>query len=102
RLKMVDLDGSFEYTTYRSVSFRSNVLDYFYPNPAADVLYITESQPEKISSVFIYNQSGAVVAVFKSPLGQGLDISHLAAGRYFARVVYKDNTKKVFNIIIAR
>lgn len=102
RLKMTDLDGSYEYTTYRSVSFQTNVLEYFYPNPASDVLYISDNQPDKISSVFIYNQSGAVVAVFKASLGQGLDISHLAAGRYFARVVYTDNTKKVFNIIIAR
>jgi|GEM_PF-6487300 len=102
RLRMIDLDGSSEYTTYRSVSFRSSVFDYFYPNPAADVLYISDNQPDKISSVFIYNQSGAVVAVFRSPLAQQLNISHLAAGRYFARVMYADNTKKVFNIIIAR
>lgn len=99
RLKMIDLDGSFEYSEIRVVH---NRLDkeaetvygsFLYPNPAINstTIMFNLPNPDKIS-IKIYNMQGLVVAQYQEIATQSnhfipLNISELGAGMYLVECI---------------
>ncbi len=85
RLKMVDRDGSFEYSKVVSANFNGGGKVNIFPNPAQDVLSITVSNDVKEATVEIFNTNGQ--AQMRNVLnGNQLNISELAAGLYFIQI----------------
>ncbi|MEZ4931529.1 MAG: T9SS type A sorting domain-containing protein [Saprospiraceae bacterium] len=99
RLKMVDLDGSFEYSPVRSVIF-SNEKDFimgkFFPNPVdrndAGVQLEIYSIEEKEIVLNVHDVRGQLVARFAKQLTNRwqiltIDLGDLAAGIYQVKIV---------------
>lgn len=109
RLKMVDLDGKFEYSEIRSVRFNlSNEIDLtFYPNPTTSKLFVNMSTPNIDGSqtveAKITDKAGKLVVSF--PVSTNgiteIDLSQLPtasynfnvehAGKVFTKTVIKTN-----------
>ncbi|MBO9611802.1 MAG: T9SS type A sorting domain-containing protein [Dyadobacter sp.] len=88
RLKQIDTDGSYAYSSIAAVRFESdkNALSV-YPNPATEgrlSLTLPQSGPYKLS---VYNVTGMEV-LSAAQSGNLLDIRNLRAGVYVLRVTY--------------
>jgi hypothetical protein len=78
---MVDRDGTFEYSTIRSVAFESALTaGFMYPNPTVNTITF-QNLPEGI--VRIYNTLGQLVKqVFITTKQATVSVSDLPAGTY--------------------
>jgi hypothetical protein len=88
RLKMRDLDGSFEYSDIRSVDLTnfqnlSNLVT-IYPNPTSDILNIRFSDNFEEGSVEMYNELGKKVLErsLNHPSKNTISVQNLPAGIY--------------------
>ena len=61
RLKLVDVDGSFTYSTVRTVKFSNSTSIAIMPNPTADRVYITSNEGGILQSVSLYSISGKLL-----------------------------------------
>jgi len=63
RLKMVDFDGTFEYSPVRSVQFDGEKTMRIFPNPATDVLYLQygADMEEEDLQIELYDWTGRIV-----------------------------------------
>lgn len=95
RLKQVDLDGTYIYSTIRSVKNGDLTPVIVYPNPVKDMLTIDLKGNNVNGKLVILNILGQ--EVFQSDLGKsgqtGIDVSFLTPGMYFYRL---DNFKGSF------
>lgn len=100
RLKLVDLDGSFEYTDVRSVRFDddANVTFNAYPNPTTSKLYINMSTPAYDETQFtqanVFDLSGKL-AYKQNVSTKGiteLDLDQLTNGAYNLIIVHNGKT----------
>ena len=96
RLRMIDLDGAFKFSSVVSVELKSSapVLG-MYPNPAADLLHIHFYEDELFRngsySFMLYNQLGQVVTeVFLDHPISSVDVSKLGNGVYLGVVFDAD------------
>lgn len=82
RLKIVDFDGSFEYSYV--VVIHPQIVDQIsvYPNPTSDYLYIETNNSFTYS---LYNQSGQLIQ-FGPINGEKIDLSHLSTGTYYIMI----------------
>lgn len=86
RLKMLDLDGTFEYSRIVTlfVDDVQSVLSVF-PNPATNVLYF-QGVSESTVSVRVMDALGRTVIVQTVATTDGLNVSRLPNGTYFVEV----------------
>ncbi|WP_254560057.1 T9SS type A sorting domain-containing protein [Dyadobacter diqingensis] len=95
RLKQVDLDGTYMYSSIRSVKNGDLTPVIVYPNPVKDILTIDLKGNKVNGKLVILNILGQ--EVLQSDLGKsgqaGLDVSFLTPGMYFYRL---DNFKGSF------
>jgi hypothetical protein len=103
RLKVVDNDGSFEYSGIQGVRFNAEggVFNTFvYPNPSSETLNVefsyAEDSPE-VRELLIFNNLGQVVYSQRVDEGtQGLELNHsttgLTAGTYVLELRDANNT----------
>ena len=85
RLKMVDIDGSFDYSAVRVVFNSSDPLIKIIGNPVQQSLQVVSSLNEK-SEWEIVNKAGQIIK--KGMLVQGrteINVSSLGAGNYWLR-----------------
>ena len=100
RLKMVDLDGTFTYSTIKSVKFTILTSISISPNPAKDLLNINGSNLQK---VIILNSSGSKL-MEKNIIGSNasVDISTLNAGVYIVKIFTGSGEVTVKKIAVQR
>lgn len=96
RLKMTDLDGSFEHSPIRSAVVAS-VAAKLYPNPVTDVLIVNPAGTREISKVELLDVSGK--AVHSSGAVSRIDVARLSAGIYILRISYADGGSDVERVI---
>lgn len=87
RLKQIDTDGSYAYSSIAAVRFESGNALSVYPNPVVDgklSLALPQSGSYKVS---VYNVAGTEV-LNAAQSGNTLDIRNLRAGVYVLRVTY--------------
>jgi len=101
RLKMVDRDFTFAYSSIRSVSFEGRSIRV-YPNPAADVLYISQQVSAKLEKVVIYNSSGTSVYNSDARIADKINVRNFPAGMYLIHMVYTTGTVDVQKILVSR
>lgn len=78
KLKQVDYDGRFKFSTVVSLFYESQKLS-IYPNPVVDILHLSSK-----SSYMIFNATGDLVAM---GLDSQIDVSKFPAGPYILRIV---------------
>jgi len=91
RLKMIDNDGSFAYSSIREVSFTAPANATLYPNPTAEKLIIKVDDWSKVMSVQITNLQGFVVYDSKNnkkvnASSSEIDMKFLPSGAYIVRI----------------
>lgn len=100
RLKQTDLNGTFEYSEIRSVSFNPNVaLDNFnikmYPNPVSDVIYIEILDQQNLNSfdLLVHDKYGKLQYTDRFSKKTQIDVSNLAQGTYSITIRNEKITK---------
>lgn len=87
RLKMVDDNGRFLYSTIKTVLFGASAAMQVYPNPFFGKLKISVAKQENTpSTVRIYNSTGQQVAIKTFTGSTEIDGTSLAAGNYVVQV----------------
>lgn len=99
RLRMVDRDGTFDYSRVKSLEFDIDIETALYPNPVAERLLLKTDDPTKISRVELYNSMG--VAVIQSDIvpNSGLDVKNLPAGLYVVKVTRTNGSTDTFKVL---
>lgn len=110
RLKMVDIDGSFKYSSIVLLNFSETavLISSMYPNPAMNrlVLELTPAQPNQLITVSVYDQVGRVYFQKRLALSRGvnktvLDLGAMATGTYFINLKGV-GTNETHQVIIKR
>lgn len=100
RLKMIEIDGSFEYSEIKKVSFfSSNSIDVF-PNPAKDKFTINSKVA--IKGIKLVNTFGQIVATFKN-INTGitqLTVNDLKKGIYIMQIFFPNDLMEIKKIFI--
>lgn len=102
RLKMIDLDGSFEYSDVRSIS--GNVYNGYFsvaPNPLTTKMYVNNTLTDGgIYEVVVYSQaSKEVLRVKLSGDFEQVDMSDLASGIYIVRISNEEGYHDTHKIV---
>ncbi len=103
RLKMIDLDGTFAYSTLESVSLPRVTTAFVSPNPArGDVIRITlkGTSWQEVSEVSVFDISGRKVLQPGAFDNGKLNVSTLTPGLYQVRLVYADGSQQSLPTVI--
>ena len=103
RLKMVDLDGSFDHSNIRSLTFEGTPLDLsVYPNPVSDRFSIKVGAREKISKVELFDSNGRRAIVSdRYTAGESIITKGLSAGTYVLKVTMNNGAVEIRKIVIS-
>ncbi|MET7255020.1 T9SS type A sorting domain-containing protein [Dyadobacter fermentans] len=100
RLKMVDKDESYAYSTIRVLYFEPSFQALLYPNPAVEKVRISTAQWESIAAVKLLNAKGATLSAFyKKPLSHEIDVRNLSAGLYVVQLLLNDGSTATIKVI---
>lgn len=95
RLKQVDADGRFTYSNTAIVTLSKIQGISIYPNPVTDKIYI--SGYEKVKQVQLYTLKGEKIK--ETTALPGIDVSSLARGIYFVKILLKSGASTAFKFI---
>lgn len=101
RLKMVDTDNSFAYSTIRTLSFSDFANAAFYPNPVFDKLYVSSNDFNKVKSVNIINSVGQVVTKSSGDDSE-ISVKTLPTGFYVVQITYADGNTINSKMVVAK
>ncbi|WP_353721624.1 T9SS type A sorting domain-containing protein [Dyadobacter sp. 676] len=97
RLKMVDLDETFAYSSIRNLNFDGQEQLSVYPNPTVDRIKVSSNQP--VTNVKVYNQTGALVLNAVPDSSSEVDLTRLSQGTYYVKI---NNGPSMRKILIVR
>ena len=92
RLKMVDLDETFAYSSIENLNFKGIALVYPNPVSASQSLTLNVADWSKVSQVKVVNAAGKVVFEASNALLSGISARNLVAGAYVVQVTHTDGT----------
>ncbi|MBK9508340.1 MAG: T9SS type A sorting domain-containing protein [Cytophagaceae bacterium] len=98
RLKMVDKDGTEDYSKMISVNFDRKALAVFYPNPTQDFVRFENIKTEDISSVVVHKINGEFLGEIH-PTTDGIDISGFKSRELILQLKMKNNQTITSRII---
>ncbi|MCF0063211.1 T9SS type A sorting domain-containing protein [Dyadobacter chenwenxiniae] len=100
RLKMVDKDQSYAYSTIRELHFEQSYQIALYPNPAVDKVRISMDHWDKIATVKLLGAQGNTLLEFdKKPLSKEINIRNFPAGLYVVQLLLKDGSTAAVKVI---
>lgn len=100
RLKMVDSDGSFAYSTIRVLLLKQHNDYAIFPNPVSTRLFIQGVDHKTVSAISIINSNGTEIYRSGSVKAGGIDVSGLATGLY--TIFFQTQTgRRVLKVMIA-
>ncbi|MFM9950519.1 MAG: T9SS type A sorting domain-containing protein [Saprospiraceae bacterium] len=97
RLKQVDADGKFEYSTIIAVENANESRIQIYPNPANSEIYI--DAPNEHITYLIKNVTGRMVQTGDIMFDQAINISALPVGVYFMEIMEEDRVLGVERVV---
>lgn len=98
RLKMNDLDGSFAYSTVRSVHVDYPHLAPF-PNPVSERLFIPQLSKNKVQSLEIFDMQGFRVFNSKNELPESIPVKSWKNGSYIVKWTDNKGVPGAFHIV---
>jgi PKD repeat protein len=107
RLRMIDEDGSFAFSSIQSIRFDRKGMIVF-PNPAQDYIFISDVNgvtipSSEIREVSITNLAGITVHTQKFPLSsKGIAVGNLTKGIYFVKLSATNGTQSTHKLIISK
>lgn len=101
RLKMVDADGTFAYSSINRLFFDGQRFATFYPNPVGEQLSLGEKVLTNAVSIKLVNQSGRQVFETSKPAAV-IKTGHLNAGIYILQVVQKDGSVMASRVVVGK
>lgn len=102
RLKMIDRDGTFSFSTARSITLEKLVQASLYPNPTSGTFFLKDIDQNKIKSVNVYSSLGIQVGQHTGALpSEGIKINW-GAGLYFVSVAMVDGTNERFTLMVTK
>lgn len=102
RLKMVDLDGTFAYSSIRNLLGENRAEMVAFPNPAVDRIFVKAADFNQIASVEIRNATGLLVYKTTQIDGDGIPASEFEPGTYIVKIRNTDGTAVTRKITISR
>jgi hypothetical protein len=98
RLKMVDRDGTFEYSQMKSISVAKDKLFYLYPNPTKGILQFSKMVSVKELSIFTL----AGIKVFQKVINgsEQVEIGELQSGTYVVELQLTEGKKLSRRLLI--
>ncbi len=101
RLKMVDKDETFAYSSIRSVKFEGAGSDLsIYPNPIVNQLFIRDAS--QVTQVVINDLNGRTVLLSGSTATGFIDVKGLSAGMYIVRVSRSNGLVSSHKVVVSR
>jgi predicted outer membrane repeat protein len=102
RLKMLDQDGTFAFSTIRSLDFDHLSEIALFPNPAVRVRTVSLKGifADQVEWIKIYSSDGRLMQVVNQPKGNSVDISNLPDGTYQVGISQKNGAVKVSKMIV--
>ncbi len=100
RLKMVDKDNTYAYSTIRTVKFKGETGVKTYPNPVSDKLLIDSNA--KVREVSVKNTAGLNILQKQMVSHEGIDVSKLTPGIYIVTVTLFDGTISTHKVAVSR
>lgn len=109
RLKMVDIDKTFAYSSIRSVAGEKTPADLLaiYPNPVSDVIFLKDASGlsvdvDSVKGLSIINQNGITAYKSNSFSAAGVNVSNLPNGTYIVKITKADGTTSSHRILIMK
>jgi hypothetical protein len=100
RLKMVDKDQSYAYSTIRELHFEQSFEAVLSPNPAVEKVRISMDHWEDIAAVKLLNAQGATLLSFqKKPLPKEINMKDFSAGLYVVQLLLNNGSKTAVKVI---
>lgn len=101
RLKMVDKDETFAYSSIRSLKFEGAGADLsIYPNPIVNQLFIRDAS--QVTQVLINDLNGRTVHQSGSTATGFIDVKGLSAGMYIVRVSRSNGLVSSHKVVVSR
>jgi hypothetical protein len=100
RLKQVDLDGRFTYSAVVKVTIDKNARITIYPNPASEVLLLSNIKTSENDWVQVLSNDGKLLLQQKATANMRMNIKQLQQGTYVLRLMIKD--KNTFSYIFIK
>lgn len=111
RLKMIDRDGSYVYSTIRSVKAgNAGPATVLYPNPAVDKLFIRDKEGNQLSAdqfqeFSIFDTKGSEMIRSTPQMlvsNTGIDLKGLTTGIYLLKIGRADGTQSTHKIMVRK
>ncbi|MBE9462179.1 T9SS type A sorting domain-containing protein [Dyadobacter subterraneus] len=100
RLKMVDKDQSYAYSTIRELHFEQSYQAALFPNPAVEKVGISMDHWEDIATVKLLNAQGTTLLEFhKKPLSKEINMKDFSAGLYVVQLLLNDGSTAAIKVI---
>jgi hypothetical protein len=100
RLKMVDKDQSYAYSTIRELHFKQSFQVSLYPNPAVEKVRISMDHWENIAGVKLLNAQGTTLLAFnKKPLSKEINMKDFSAGLYVVQLLLNDGSTATIKVV---
>lgn len=108
RLKMIDKDDSFAYSTIKAVKFEGGINALaVYPNPVSDILFLKSEEGgsedlKNVKQVSIINAAGKIAYQSAYVSTSGINVSSLTNGIYIVKVTKTDGTYTTHKLLISK
>lgn len=102
RLKSVDTDDSFSYSSIVSLRFSAGLAAEVYPNPVTDRINLRKLDIERVSGVQLVNANGGIVYRQTGLDSPAITTTGLAPGMYILRLEFKNGETATRKVLIER
>ncbi|GGM96289.1 hypothetical protein GCM10010967_32340 [Dyadobacter beijingensis] len=100
RLRMVDKDETFAYSSIKNLEFNLGIAQLVYPNPARDVAYVRNA--DQVKSISLIDLNGKSVSHAGLTAGGTLKVDTLTPGMYVVKVVRHDGSVQSQKIVVVK
>lgn len=102
RLKMIDNDETFAFSTIKTLSFDQALNLTLYPNPVSDEVKLEVSDWTNVKKIQIYNLNGSVVYDAGVKVTDKINVQNLASGVYLVNVAKLDGSIQTARFVVNR